>query len=166
MLRMNLDRAETFVLAEVPFDQIPIHFGCGAEAGQFAGASGTLQGTRENLCKCHSGQSFPKPSGVAFATLSQRQIGQSGMLARQAPRGLAVAHEIYYRKGLAHVARSGDRGRILLQPREIFFSLAPRGTSGERDGERGIQWNGPPLPNPLLLLGRRGCRSPPAAWWL
>jgi len=32
-----------------------------------------------------------------------------------------------------------SNGRILLQPPEIFFSLAPRGTSGERDGERGIQ---------------------------
>ena len=101
---MNLDRAETFVLAVVPFDQIPIHFGCGAEAGQFTGASGTPQGPRENLCKCHSGQPFPQPSGVAFATLSQRQIGQSRMLTRQAPSGLAVAHKIYYRKDLAHLA--------------------------------------------------------------
>src|SRR5439155_25250053 len=59
-----------------------------------------------------------------------------------------------------------SRCAILLRPPEIFFSLAPRGASGERDGERGIQQNGPPLPNPLLLSGRRGSRSPLAAWWL
>src|SRR5437667_5908934 len=125
MLRMDFDRSETFVLAVVPFDQIPIHFGCGAKAGQFAGASRSLQGTRENLCKYHSGQPLPKPLGVAFSTLSQRQIGQSRMLARQAPRGLAVAREIYYRKGLAHVARSADRAiRLLSWGDFIKHSLA------------------------------------------
>src|SRR5436309_7579774 len=125
MLRMNLDRAETFVLAVVPFDQIVIDFGCGAEAGQFAGASGTLQGTRENLCKCQSGQPFPKPSGVAFATLGQGQIGQSRMLALQAPSGLAVTHQINHWKDLAHVARSADRAiRLLSWGDFIKHSLA------------------------------------------
>jgi hypothetical protein len=34
--------------------------------------------------------------------------------------------------------------------------LSPRGTSGERAGERGFVEIKPPLPDPLLLLGRRG----------
>jgi len=34
---------------------------------------------------------------------------------------------------------------------EQFVSLSPRGTSGERAGERGIPHKAPPLPGPLLL---------------
>src|SRR5258708_32105187 len=55
MLRTNHQRSETFELAVVPLDQIGIDFGCGPEAGQFAGASGALQGTREDLCESQSG---------------------------------------------------------------------------------------------------------------
>ena len=69
MRRMNLHRSETFVIAVVPFDQVAIDFGCGPEAGQFAGASGALQGTREDLHERQSGQPFAKPAGIAFATL-------------------------------------------------------------------------------------------------
>ena len=39
--------------------------------------------------------------------------------------------------------------------RAIRTSLSPRGTSGERAGERGSEENEPPLPVPLLPLRRR-----------
>src|ERR1043166_3046935 len=123
MLRMNLDRAEAFVLAVVPFDQIGIDFGRGAEAGQFARARGTLQGAREDLGKCQSGEPLPKPSGVAFATRRERQIGQPRMLARQAPRRLAVADEINNWKGLAHFFRPADRAIRLLSGGDIIKYL-------------------------------------------
>src|SRR6266576_3679176 len=69
---MNLRRSETFVLAVVPFDQIAINFGCGPEATDFAGASGALQRTREDLRERKSGQPFAKPAGIAFAAISGR----------------------------------------------------------------------------------------------
>ena len=43
--RMDLGRAATFILAVVPFEQIAIDVGCGAEAGQLTGPARTLQGT-------------------------------------------------------------------------------------------------------------------------
>jgi hypothetical protein len=91
---MNLDRSETFVFSVVPFDQVAIDFGYGPEAGQFARASSALQGTREDLREGQSRQPFPKPAGVAFATLSQWQIGNSRMLPCQAPGGFAVPRPI------------------------------------------------------------------------
>src|SRR5438093_5541398 len=87
---MDLDRSETFVIPVVPLDQIAIDFGCGSEAGQFAGASSALQGTRKDLREDQSGQALLKPAGVPFATLSQRQVGKSRMLPRETPGGLAV----------------------------------------------------------------------------
>ena len=47
------------------------------------------------------------------------------------------------------------------------FSLSPRGASGERSGERGRGNSEPPLPSPLLRLGKRGSRkipSLPGSW--
>src|SRR5437762_1043309 len=99
---MNLHRSETFVLAVVPFNQIGIDLRCGPEAGQFAGASGALQGTREDLREGQSGESFAEPAGIAFATLGQRQIGKPRMLTGKAPGGLAVADEINHWKNFTH----------------------------------------------------------------
>ena len=41
---------------------------------------------------------------VGLAALGQRKIGEPGVLARQAPRGLAVAREEYGGESFAHVA--------------------------------------------------------------
>src|SRR5882672_7306832 len=103
MLRMNVHRSAAFVFAVVPFDQVPIDFGRGPEASQFAGASGALQRTREDLRKGQSRQPFPKPAGIAFATLGERYISQPCMLAREAPGGLAVPCQINHWKNFAHV---------------------------------------------------------------
>ena len=99
---MNLHRSETFVLAVVPFDQIAINFGRGSETSKFAGASGALQGTGEDLCERQSGQPFAQPPGIAFATLGQRHIGKPRMLARETPGGFAVPREIKDWKDFAH----------------------------------------------------------------
>jgi hypothetical protein len=42
-------RPKTFILAVVPFGQIAVHLSHAAEAGQFAGPGGSLQGTRQDL---------------------------------------------------------------------------------------------------------------------
>jgi hypothetical protein len=99
-LGLNLRRSQTFIFAIVPLDQVAISFGCAPEAGQFAGASGALQRTREDLREKQSGQSFPKPTGVAFAALREWQIGKSRMLPRETPRGFPVPRKI--NRGQSH----------------------------------------------------------------
>ena len=86
------------VFAVVPFDQIAIDFRRRAEAGQLAGARRALQRTGEHLGKRHSAQPLAKRAGVPFAALGQRQIGQPGVLAREAPRGFAVPGQVNDRK--------------------------------------------------------------------
>src|SRR6185436_3753440 len=128
MLRMNLLGPETFVLSIIPFDQIAIDFGCGPEARQFAGASGALQGTREDLRESQSSEPFPKSAGIAFATPGQRHIGKARMLACEAPGGFAVPRQINRWKNVAHVARSADRPlRILCTVDFTKRSLANSG---------------------------------------
>src|SRR5258708_11270979 len=122
---MNLHRSETFVLAVVPFDQIAIDFGCGRKAGQFAGASSALQGAREYLRERQSGQPFPKPTGIAFASLGERHIRKPRMLAREAPGGFAVPREIKDWKDFAHTAGSANLTiRVLSRDEFIEHSLA------------------------------------------
>src|SRR6516165_3494592 len=47
--RTDLGCAATFILAVVPFEQIAIDVGCGAEAGQLTGPARALQGAGKNL---------------------------------------------------------------------------------------------------------------------
>ena len=64
---------------------------------------------------------FPKPLGVAFTAFRQRQIGQSRVLAREAPSGLAVSAQVdrwmffahgFARSGTAACARTGRAGMV------------------------------------------------------
>src|SRR6266576_4985976 len=101
-LLQDISCAAALVFSVVPFDQIGIDFGHGTEASQFAGASGSLQQAGEHLGDAKFAQSFPEPSGVAGAALSQWQIGQSRMLAGEAPSGFAVAGQVNDWKCFAH----------------------------------------------------------------
>ena len=100
---MNLRRPKTFILAVVPLGQIAINFGNGGETGQVTGAGGALGWTGEDLRKGQSGDTFSKKASVAFASLSQRQIGKAGMAASEAPGRFAVSRKIKHRKNITDV---------------------------------------------------------------
>ena len=91
---MDFFCAFPFVLAVVPFDQVGIDFGSIAKARQLTSTPRALQRAGENLGETQSFQPFTKPSCVALAAIGQRQIGESGVLARETPCGLAVPREV------------------------------------------------------------------------
>jgi hypothetical protein len=93
-LRENIRRAESLILAVVPFDQIAIDFVRPSEARQFACADRTLQGARKHFGESEPPELLPKAAGVALASLRQGQVRQPGVLTRQGPGGLAVASQI------------------------------------------------------------------------
>jgi hypothetical protein len=55
---MNVRRAATFVVAIVPFHQVPVDFGPIAKAGQFAGPGHALKWDGEHLGKTQPAQPF------------------------------------------------------------------------------------------------------------
>src|ERR1700730_5407973 len=98
----DLDSPAAFILAIVPLDQLRIGFGLLAETCQLARPDGALQRAGEDLGKAQPAQPRPERPGIGFATFGQRQIGSAGMLARQAPGGLAVPGQIDDRKRFSH----------------------------------------------------------------
>src|SRR6266851_1892937 len=101
-LREDLGGAAAFILAIVPLRQIRIEFGYGSEPRKLASLDRALQGAGEDLGKGQPAQPLPEGPGVVFSALGQGQIGSAGMLARQAPRGLAVPGQIDDRKRFSH----------------------------------------------------------------
>src|SRR5262249_27897298 len=93
-LRPDLGGAAPLILAVVPFNQIAINFGLSPEAGPLTCPGRALQGTGIHLCERQAAQSFPELAGVTLAALGQRQVGQSRMLAREAPGRLAVPGQV------------------------------------------------------------------------
>src|SRR5438309_8915373 len=98
----DLGGAPAFILAIVPFCQIRIELGLAVEPRELAGADRALQGACEDLGKSQPAQPLSEGPGIAFAALGQGQIGAAGVLARQAPGGLAVPGQIDYRKRFSH----------------------------------------------------------------
>ena len=78
------------VVTVIPFDQIGIDFGHSPEAGQFARPPGTLQRTGEDVCERHPLKPLAQATGIPFAMLGERNVGQAGVLARQAPLRFAM----------------------------------------------------------------------------
>src|SRR5215510_8096536 len=152
-LRPDLGGAASLILAVVPFDQLTIHFSHGPEAGQRAGPGGALQGTGIDLGERQAAQPCPELAGVALAALSQWQVGQSRVLAREAPGRLAVPGQINDRQLFTHdlatpttvsgcalppgrslLAANEDSGLLALaipaQPRERHTPARPRSHAG------------------------------------
>src|SRR5437867_10264521 len=63
----DVNRAATFVLAIVPFDQVRVNFSNRSESSQLARSHSTAQRAGEYLRKCHIPQSLPQFSRVAFS---------------------------------------------------------------------------------------------------
>src|SRR5262249_11141821 len=72
------------------------------KVSQFTGAPGTLQRAGKHLGESQSTQSFLQPARIAFATLRERQIRKSSVLARDRPRGFPVSCQINDLKRLGH----------------------------------------------------------------
>src|SRR5229473_125231 len=113
-LGVDLRSASTLVFAVVPFEQVAINIGLGAEASQFACAGCTPQRTGKYPGETPSPELFPKLVGVALAAVGQRQIGQSGVLARETPRGLTVPCEVNDGKCFTHDFVSLQRAQLRL----------------------------------------------------
>src|SRR5208283_1419843 len=90
----DLSSAQTLVLTIVPFEQVAIDFGLGAKASQLACAARSLQWTGEYVGEGPSSELVTEAAGVALSALSQWQIGKPSMLAREAPRSLAVPRDV------------------------------------------------------------------------
>ena len=65
---------------------------------RFARCSGLVS----TSAKRHAAQALAERARVGLAALGQRQVGEAGMLAGQAPGGLAVAGEVDDGQGVAH----------------------------------------------------------------
>src|SRR5262249_60485952 len=93
-LGVDFTGTAAFVISVIPFQQVAINLGNAAEAGEFACPGRAHQGTGEYPDESQAAQPLPKTAGVALATLGQRQIGESRMLARQAPGSLAMPCQV------------------------------------------------------------------------
>src|SRR5262249_48360210 len=88
----DLGRGQALVLAVVPFAQVLGHVRPVSEPGQLAGLASPPQRTRHDERKVPLGE-FRTQGRRAFpADLEQRQIGAAGVLAAEAPFGLAVTN--------------------------------------------------------------------------
>src|SRR5262249_21432895 len=102
MFRVDVNRAQAFVFAIVPFQKVSVHYGCGAKSGELASASCSLQGARKHLGERDSLQPVFKPAGNLLAVFRKRKIGPSRMLGRKRPSGLAMPGQINYGELAVH----------------------------------------------------------------
>ena len=73
-----------------------------SEPSQLASPDRSLQGAREHFFESEIPQPPAQTLRIEFAALSERQICEASMLAREAPRGLAVPCKANDRKDAAH----------------------------------------------------------------
>jgi hypothetical protein len=137
---VNLMGTKTLVLAIIPLHEIVIDLCWVAKTSQFAGPDSALQRAGEHF---RESDAFQKAKGERVA-LTALEIGKACVLARKAPRGLAVPGNTNNGKDTAH-------GLVPL--------AAPPGASDRRSSK----WNALPEIRPLksgLVLNRlrRRCR--------
>src|SRR5262245_9156692 len=101
-LGVDFTGAAALVISVIPFQQVAINLGNAPEASEFACPGRAHQRTGEYLGESQAAQPLLKTAGVALATLGQRQIGESSMLARQAPGSLAMSCQVNNGQRLAH----------------------------------------------------------------
>src|SRR5436309_6258603 len=93
-LPVDVSGKATLILAIVPFEQVPIDFSHSSKASQLAGPGGTLQRAGKHLCESYSTQPFLEPAGITLATLRERQVGKSRVLARESPGSFPVPGQV------------------------------------------------------------------------
>ena len=100
---MNLLCSPALILAVVPFEQLAINLGKRSKAGQLAGPCCTLQRASKNLGEAECFQPLSQTESVTLAALSERQISNSRVLARQAPGRLTMPGEVNHWRHFAHL---------------------------------------------------------------
>ena len=80
-LRTDLLATTPFILPVVPFNQIMVSFCFASETGQLTSSRRPLQGAREHLFESEVLQPPAQTLRVAFATFSERQVCEPGVLA-------------------------------------------------------------------------------------
>src|SRR5215510_3173692 len=101
-LLVDISGEAALILAVVPFEQVPVDFSHSSKASQLAGSGSALQRAGKHLGESHSAQPFLKPARIALATLCQRQVRKSRVLARERPRGFSVSGQVNDWKHFAH----------------------------------------------------------------
>ena len=89
----NIHRAQSLILAVVPLREVRFNFRKVTKPGQLARSPCTLQGTSEHAAELYSAEPFCQLAGILFALFNQRNVGSTGMLARERPSGFAVSHQ-------------------------------------------------------------------------
>src|SRR6267143_673002 len=124
--RTDLDRTATLVLAVVPLDEVVIDFSRRSKAGQFTCPTRALQWTGKHPRKRQFTQPLTKSSGIALATLGQRQIGDACVLAGQTPGRFTVPGQVNDGKFFAHAVHGYDPSRKLSSPNAAAPTNAAR----------------------------------------
>src|SRR5579871_215587 len=99
---MNIDRAESLIIAIVPLDQVAVDLSTGSKPSQFAGPPGALKGTCEYPGELQALEPIRQSSRVGFALGGQGQVRHSRVLACDRPSGFAVPADVYRRKLVVH----------------------------------------------------------------
>jgi hypothetical protein len=93
-LGVDFNSAAALVITVIPFQQVAIDLGNVSKASQLACSGRARQRTGEYFGEGKAAQPLCETAGIAFTTLGQRQIGESSMLARQAPGGFAMSGHV------------------------------------------------------------------------
>src|SRR3954454_12022065 len=87
---MDLRGRDAFVLAVIPLHQVGLDDGVIAEPDQLAGLAGGLHRADEDDSKALFGQDGTQSLSETPPVVGQRDVGRAGVLAAEAPLGLAV----------------------------------------------------------------------------
>src|SRR5262249_44133707 len=98
----DIGRLLAFIVSVIPLDEIRIHLSLRAKAGQLASSPGGLQRTGQHLGKSQPLEPPAEAAGVAFAAFGERNVGQTGVLARNGPFRFAVAGQVDSGERLGH----------------------------------------------------------------
>jgi len=98
VIRTNLGRSSSLVLAVVPLGQIGIDDRDRAEAGKFTRPPCPLKRTGEHVVEPHLAQPFTERPCLLLTARGERDIGAARVLASNRPRCLAVTNDAHRRQ--------------------------------------------------------------------
>jgi len=91
---MDLCECPPFVITVIPLDQVPVERCEAAKAGELTGSERPPERTREHVIELQVFEPGAERASLFLAMGREREIGKSGVLARDTPSRLSVPHEI------------------------------------------------------------------------